>query len=272
MTTPTTPAPAAVPAPRTGADPHGPQPAILFDHACLSYGSKVVLDDVHGSVPRGRALALVGPNGAGKSTLIKSALGLVTVASGSVTVCGRRPAAARTHTAYVPQADTLDPEFPVTVGQVVLMGRYRAVGWLRRPRRHDRIIAAEALDLVGLADRARDRFGTLSGGQRQRVLLARAIAQRAAVLLLDEPFNGVDAVSRDALLGALRQLKASGTAVLVSTHDLAIAHAVCEQICLLNGRSFGFGPLESTLTARNLRACYGAQVLEVDGSTVVAGV
>ncbi|MEV7383574.1 metal ABC transporter ATP-binding protein [Streptomyces lydicus] len=272
MTTPTTPGSSAVPGPRVETDQHGPQPAILFDHACLGYGSKVVLDGVHGSVPRGRALALVGPNGAGKSTLIKSVLGLVTVASGSVTVCGRRPTAARTHTAYVPQADTLDPEFPVTVEQVVLMGRYRAVGWLRRPRRHDHIIASEALDLVGLANRARDRFGTLSGGQRQRVLLARAIAQRAAVLLLDEPFNGVDAVSRDALLGALRELKASGTAVLVSTHDLAIAHAVCEQVCLLNGRSFGFGPLASTLTARNLKACYGAQVLEVDGSTVVAGV
>ncbi|WP_148589604.1 metal ABC transporter ATP-binding protein [Streptomyces sp. WAC01526] len=261
----------AIPSPRTESNPRGPQPAIGFDHACLGYGSKVVLDDVHGSVPRGQAVALIGPNGAGKSTLIKAALGLVTVASGSVTVCGRRPTSARAHTAYVPQADTLDPEFPVTVGQVVLMGRYRAAGWLRRPRRHDRAIAAEALDLVGLGDRAGHRFGTLSGGQRQRVLLARAIAQQAAVLLLDEPFNGVDAVSRDTLLDALRELKAQGTAVLVSTHDLAIAQAVCEQACLLNGRQFGFGPVEQTLTPQCLRACYGAQVLEVDGSVLVAG-
>ncbi|MBA4864090.1 metal ABC transporter ATP-binding protein [Streptomyces sp. PSKA54] len=259
---------AVVPQPRTE---DGPPPAIVFDHATLAYGSATVLHDVHGTVPAGQATALVGPNGAGKSTLIKAALGLVTVASGSVTVRGQRPAAARSRTAYVPQADTLDPEFPVTVGQVVLMGRYRAAGWLRRPGKRDRAIAADALDLVGLADRARDRFGTLSGGQRQRVLLARAIAQQADVLLLDEPFNGVDAISRDALLGALRELLAGGAAVLVSTHDLSVAHALCRQVCLLNGRQYGFGPPERTLTADNLRCCYGAHVLEVDGSTIVAG-
>jgi manganese/iron transport system ATP-binding protein len=246
---------AVVPQPRTE---DSPPPAIVFDHATLAYGAATVLRDVHGTVPAGQATALIGPNGAGKSTLIKAALGLVTVASGSVTVGGQRPAAARSRTAYVPQADTLDPEFPVTVGQVVLMGRYRAAGWLRRPGKRDRTIAAEALDLVGLADRARDRFGTLSGGQRQRVLL-------------DEPFNGVDAVSRDALLGALRELLAGGAAVLVSTHDLAIAHALCRQVCLLNGRQYGFGPPDRTLTAANLRCCYGAHVLEVDGSTIVAG-
>ncbi|MFJ8207726.1 metal ABC transporter ATP-binding protein [Streptomyces sp. NPDC096033] len=261
---------ATLPAPRTEAAP-GPPPAIEFDHACLCYGSTTVLDDVHGAVLPGQAVALVGPNGAGKSTLIKSALGLVRVASGAVSVHGQRPADARSRIAYVPQADTLDPEFPVTAGQVVLMGRYRAVGWLRGPGRKDRRIAADALELVGLADRAADRFGTLSGGQRQRVLLARAIAQQADVLLLDEPFNGVDAVSRDALLGALRGVLAGGAAVLVSTHDLTIASALCEQVCLLNGRQFAFGPLEQTLTADNLRCCYGAHVLEVDGSAIVAG-
>ncbi|MFI8275586.1 metal ABC transporter ATP-binding protein [Streptomyces sp. NPDC085929] len=260
----------ALPSPRTEAGP-GPLPAIAFDHACLCYGSTTVLDDVHGTVLPGQALALVGPNGAGKSTLIKSALGLVRVGSGAVSVYGQRPAAARSRTAYVPQADTLDPEFPVTVGQVVLMGRYRAAGWLRRPGRRDRAIAADALELVGLADRAEDRFGTLSGGQRQRVLLARAIAQQADVLLLDEPFNGVDAVSRDALLGALRGLLSGGAAILVSTHDLTVAGDLCEQVCLLNGRQFAFGPLEQTLTADNLRCCYGSHAFEVDGSAIVAG-
>lgn len=261
---------ATIPAPRAAAAP-GPPPALAFDHACLAYGAVTALNGVHGTVLPGQAAALVGPNGAGKSTLIKSALGLVAVASGSVSVCGQRPAAARSRTAYVPQADTLDPEFPVTVGQVVLMGRYRAVGWLRRPGRRDRVIAADALDLVGLADRAGHRFGTLSGGQRQRVLLARAIAQQADVLLLDEPFNGVDAVSREALLTALRELLGAGAAVLVSTHDLDIAHALCEQVCLLNGRQFGFGPIEEILTASNLKCCYGGHALEVDGRTIVAG-
>ncbi|MDT0382577.1 ATP-binding cassette domain-containing protein [Streptomyces sp. DSM 42041] len=170
---------ATLPAPRRSA-----APALRFEYASLGYGPATVLRDVHGAVPTGQTLALIGPNGAGKTTLIKAALGLVSVISGSVTVCGKPPAAARRRTAYVPQADTLDAEFPVTVGQVVLMGRYRAAGWLRRPGRQDREIAAEALNVVGLTERARDRFGTLSGGQRQRVLLARAIAQRAELLLL----------------------------------------------------------------------------------------
>src|SRR5439155_4515346 len=124
--------------------------------------------------------------------------------------------------AYVPQADTLDADFPVSVAQVVLMGRYRKVGWLRRPGGSDRRIAAQALDAVGLAGRAGDRFGTLSGGQRQRALLARAITQQPRLLLLDEPFHGVDAVSQDALLEALAGLRARGAPVVVSTHDLPL--------------------------------------------------
>src|SRR5690606_18548963 len=122
--------------------------------------------------------------------------------------------------AYVPQAESLDPEFPVSVGQVVLMGRYRDVGWVRRPGRADRAIAAAALDRVGLSDRAGDRFGTLSGGQQQRVLIARAVAQQSRLLLLDEPFNGVDAVTQDLLLQVLGELRADGVTVVISTHDL----------------------------------------------------
>jgi len=188
----------------------------------VAYGHQPVLHDVHGTVAAGETVALIGPNGAGKSTLIKAVLGLVPVAEGSITVLGRSPATARRSVAYVPQADTLDADFPIAAGQVVLMGRYRHVGWFRRPGRADKAIAAEALDRVGLADRARARFGTLSGGQRQRVLLARAIAQQSRLMLLDEPFNGVDAASQDALLDALAMLKASGTAIVMSTHDSAL--------------------------------------------------
>jgi manganese/iron transport system ATP-binding protein len=264
-----TPADTASPRPGDRAAPL--RPGVVFEQAALAYGATPVLRDVHGTVPAGQALALVGPNGGGKSTLIKAALGLVPVVSGNVTVRGQRPAAARGHTSYVPQADAVDPEFPVTVGQVVLMGRYRDVGWLRRPGRRDRRIAADALELVGLAGRSRDRFGTLSGGQRQRVLLARAITQQAEVMLLDEPFNGVDTLSREALLDALKDLKAGATTILVSTHDLAIAHELCEQVCLLNGRQCGFGPLASTLTPAHLRACYGGRALEADGAVIVTG-
>ncbi|MEV8514201.1 ABC transporter ATP-binding protein [Dactylosporangium sp. NPDC051484] len=243
--------------------------ALHIDHAAIAYDAEPVLTGVTGRVHAGEVVALIGPNGAGKSTLIKAVLGLVPVVGGTVTVLGRTPAAARRDVAYVPQADILDPQFPVSVAQVVLMGRYREVGWLRRPGRDDRRIAAEALAQVGLAERARATFGTLSGGQRQRVLLARAIAQRPRLLLLDEPFNGVDLVSQDALLGALRGLKRQGTAVLISTHDLALAQHVSDHACLLNRRMFGFGPTGATLTPDLLRATYGNQALELHGDQIV---
>jgi manganese/iron transport system ATP-binding protein len=243
-------------------------PVLTFEHASLAYGRAAVVTDVHGEVRPGEAVALIGPNGAGKSTLLKAVLGLVAVVGGRIEVLGTAPAKARRQVAYVPQADTLDAEFPVTAGQVVLMGRYREVGWVRRPGAADRRIAAEALDAVGLAARARDRFGTLSGGQRQRVLLARAIAQRPRLLLLDEPFNGVDAVSQELLLAALTELRAGGAAVVVSTHDLTLAHLACDEVCLLNKHQVAFGPTDATLTPDLLRAAYGGQALVTDGVVV----
>jgi len=241
-------------------------PVLLhFDHASLAYGRARVVEDVHGSVHEAEAVALIGPNGAGKSTLLRSVLGLVEVVSGGIEVLGTTPARARREVAYVPQVDTLDAQFPVSVGQVVLMGRYRDVGWLRRPSARDRAIADEALAAVGLAE----RIGTLSGGQRQRVLLARAIAQQPRLLLLDEPFNGVDAVSQQALLAALRRLQDGGAAVVVSTHDLALAHLACDEVCLLNKHQVAFGPTEATLTPDLLRAAYGGQALELAGDSVI---
>ena len=243
--------------------------ALRIEDAAVAYDGEPVLQGVDGQVLAGETVALIGPNGAGKSTLIKAALGLVPVVSGAITVLGRAPAEARRDVAYVPQADTLDPQFPISVAQVVLMGRYRRTGWLRRPGRTDRHIAADALDQVGLADRARDRFGTLSGGQRQRVLLARAIAQQPRLLLLDEPFNGVDVISQDALLHAIGALKRHGAAVVVSTHDLALAHLACDSACLLNRHMYGFGPVEQVLTPALLRATYGSQALELRGDRVI---
>jgi manganese/iron transport system ATP-binding protein len=244
-------------------------PAVRFDHASVAYAREPVLSDVDGEVDPGEMVALIGPNGAGKSTLIKAVLGLVPVVAGRITVLGRTPARARRDVAYVPQADTLDADFPVSVGQVVLMGRYRAVGWLRRPGPADRRAAFDALRQVGLADLAGARFGLLSGGQRQRVLLARAIAQQPRLLLLDEPFNGVDGISQQALLDALAGLCAGGAAVMVSTHDLALAHLACDEVCLLNRHQFGFGPTRQMLTPERLRATYGGQVLELHGNRVV---
>ena len=242
--------------------------ALRFEHASLAYGRARVVEDVDGVVRAGEAVALIGPNGAGKSTLLKAVLGLVAVVGGRIEVLGRTPAGARRDVAYVPQADTLDAEFPVSAGQVVLMGRYREIGWVRRPGAADRRIAAAALDAVGLADRAGERFGVLSGGQRQRVLLARAIAQQPRLLLLDEPFNGVDAVSQEALLSALSALRAGGAAVVISTHDLALAHLTCDEVCLLNRHQVAFGPTAATLTPELLRAAYGGQALVTDSAVV----
>ncbi|MEV0134250.1 metal ABC transporter ATP-binding protein [Dactylosporangium sp. NPDC050688] len=244
-------------------------PALHLERATVGYDGTPVLHDVTGQVRAGETVALIGPNGAGKSTLIRAVLGLAPVTAGTITVLGGAPAGARREVAYVPQADTLDLQFPISVAQVMLMGRYRRTGWLRRPGRTDRRIAADALDLVGLAERARARFGTLSGGQRQRVLLARAIAQQPRLLLLDEPFNGVDAVSQDALLAAIGALTRQGAAAVISTHDLALAHLACDAACLINRHVYGFGPVGEVLTPALLRAAYGSQALELRGDRVI---
>jgi manganese/iron transport system ATP-binding protein len=247
------------------------EPALVLDSVATAYDRELVLEGVTGSVDAGGALALIGPNGAGKTTLIKAILGLVPLTSGRIVVLGTDPEDARPRVAYVPQAEALDPEFPISVLQVVLTGRYRMVGWLRRPTRADRSRALAALEEVGLADRARERFGVLSGGQRQRVLLARAVAQEARLLLLDEPFTGVDATTTEALLGVLGHLRADGVAVVMSTHDLSVAHLVCDEACLLNHHQVAFGPIGEALSADLLRATYGGSALLLeDGATLLA--
>jgi manganese/iron transport system ATP-binding protein len=244
-------------------------PALRLHDVAASYGRDPVLEGVTGRVERGDAIALIGPNGAGKSTLIKTILGLVPVVRGEVEVLGTSAEQARGRVAYVPQSDVLDPEFPVTALQVVLMGRYRRIGWLRRPRATDRDAARQALDEVGMLARAHDRFGRLSGGQRQRVLLARAIAQEAELLLLDEPFNGVDGTTAELLLRVLAALRAEGVAVVMATHDLSVAHLACGRACLLNRRQVAFGPIEQALTAESLRETYGSSVVTLAGGSTI---
>jgi manganese/iron transport system ATP-binding protein len=242
----------------------------VLDGVSAAYRRDPVLEGVTGSVAPGGALALIGPNGAGKTTLIRSILGLVPAVDGRIEVLGTTPVRARGRVAYVPQADTLDSEFPVSVVQVVMMGRYRRIGWLRRPAAVDREVAMGALAEVGLAERAGERFGLLSGGQRQRVLLARAVAQEARLLLLDEPFNGVDTTTTELLLDVLERLRADGVAVVLSTHDLAVAHLACGEACLLNRRQVAFGPIAEALTAELLRETYGrSAVVLAGGSTIL---
>jgi manganese/iron transport system ATP-binding protein len=241
----------------------------VLDDVTVRFGQFDALDGISATVAPGRSVALIGPNGAGKSTLLRAILGLVPLARGSIRVLGDEPASARRSVAYVPQSESLDPEFPVSVAQVVLMGRYREVGWLRRPGRADRDLAAVALERVGLTDRAGDRFGTLSGGQQQRVLIARAVAQQSRLLLLDEPFNGVDSVTQSLLLDVLGELRADGVAVVISTHDLTIAHLACDEACLLNRHQVAFGSVAETLTPALLQETYGARAMVLAGDAVV---
>jgi manganese/iron transport system ATP-binding protein len=246
------------------------QAVLRYAGVSAGYQGRPVLAHVDLELPPGRRLALIGPNGAGKSTLIKSMLGLVPILGGSAEVLGRPPEQARSDTGYVPQTGSLDAGFPVTAAQVVMMGRYRRIGWWRPAGGADRRAVRDALDRVGLAGRARHQFGRLSGGQRQRVLLARAIAAQPRLLLLDEPFNGVDAVSQEAILGVLRDLAAEGTALVVSTHDLTVARDLADVVCLLNGRQWAVGPPAQTLTADILRRAYGGHAFDLDdGRTVL---
>lgn len=243
-------------------------PVLSVTDASFAYGQRPALEHITFTVSPGQAVALIGPNGSGKSTVLKGVLGLIPRVAGSVDVLGSSLAPAGS-IGYVPQADEVDPQFPVTLQQVVMMGRYRSLGWLKLPGKRDREAVAKALDVVGLAHRATTRFGQLSGGQQQRGLLARALASGPRLLLLDEPFNGLDQKNRDALVATLERLKSDGVAVLVSTHDLELAHSACDGVLLLNGRQIGFGLRDTVLTLENVQEAFGDVGVEMDEHTLV---
>jgi manganese/zinc/iron transport system ATP- binding protein len=226
----------------------------------VSYRAAPVLWEVDCAFPAGHLSAIVGPNGAGKSTLLKAALGLVPADAGRVLIDGVEGRGALDRVAYVPQAESVDWDFPITVREVVEMGRYRSTGWFRRVGRADRAIAAECLERVGMAGFGKRQIGQLSGGQRQRVFLARALAQRAPVLVMDEPFAGIDARTQEDLLGLLGELRDAGGSVVVVHHDMAQVRAAFDWTLLLNVRALGCGPTADVLTPDAVRAAYGAAV------------
>jgi manganese/zinc/iron transport system ATP- binding protein len=226
----------------------------------VSYRAAPVLWEVDALFPAGKLSAIVGPNGAGKSTLLKAALGLVPSDSGRVVIDGVQGREALDRVAYVPQAESVDWDFPITVREVVEMGRYRSTGWFRRVRRADREIAADCLERVGMAAYGRRQIGQLSGGQRQRVFLARALAQRAPVLVMDEPFAGIDARTQSDLLGLLGGIRDDGGSVIVVHHDMAQVRAAFDWTLLLNVRALGCGPTAEVLTPDAVREAYGADV------------
>lgn len=210
-------------------------------------------------IPRGTVTALVGVNGAGKSTLFKAIMGFVPAAKGEIRILGLpvREALKRNLVAYVPQAEEVDWAFPVLVEDVVMMGRYGHMGFLRRPKAADRAAVDQALARVNMSDFRHRQIGELSGGQRKRVFLARSLAQDGQVILLDEPFTGVDVRTEDQIVALLRELRDEGRVMLVSTHNLGSVPEFCDRTVLVKGTVLAYGPTETTFTRANLEAAFG---------------
>lgn len=217
------------------------------------------LRDASFGIPTGTITALVGVNGAGKSTLFKAIMGFVPAAKGEISILGMpvREALKKNIVAYVPQAEEVDWSFPVLVEDVVMMGRYGHMNFMRTIRDEDRKAVTEALARVGMSDYRYRQIGELSGGQRKRVFLARALAQDGKVILLDEPFTGVDVQTEDAIIALLRDLRDEGRVMLVSTHNLGSVPEFCDRTILVKGTVLAHGPTEETFTQSNLEAAFG---------------
>jgi len=229
-------------------------PILKVDSLTVNYNGTPALEEVSFSVEAGERVAIVGPNGSGKSTLFKAMVGLLRPVAGSVESNGAK-------IGYVSQRSEVDWRFPVTVHDVVMMGRIAQIGWLRWQRPIDREVVRRCLDQVGMTAFAGRQIGELSGGQQQRVFIARALAQDASILLMDEPFGGVDVPSQEAILEILDGLRELGVTVLVSTHDLNLAVERFDRLALLNRRLIAYGPARGTITPASLAAAYGGQAL-----------
>ena len=229
-------------------------PILIIDKLSVGYNGHLALEDVSLSVEAGERVAIVGPNGAGKSTLFKAVVGLLRAQAGSVRAQGAE-------IGYVAQRSSVDWRFPVTVFDVVMMGRIAKMGWLRWQRARDRQIVRQCLEQVGMLGLANRQIAELSGGQQQRTFIARALAQEATVLLMDEPFAGVDTPSQEAILEILDRLREQRVTVLVSTHDLNLAVERFERLALLNRRLIAYGPPRSVITPEILAQAYGGQAV-----------
>jgi len=208
---------------------------LTVSEVAVELGGREVLNDVSLSICAGEQVGLIGPNGAGKTTLLRSLLGLLPITAGSISIGGRTPLEARGSIGYVPQRHEFVWDYPVQVRTAVMTGRTHRIGWLRRPCQVDRDAVQEALERVDLTDLANRPIGELSGGQRQRVLVARALALKPSLLLLDEPFTGLDVPTQEILTRLFKDLTAEETAILMTTHDLPAAADTCHRLCLLNG-------------------------------------
>lgn len=237
-----------------------PKPVIEVKNLTVSYGPKPALLDVTMSINQGLLVGVIGPNGAGKSTFIKAILGFVKKDIGEVYIQGKSAEAAKGLVAYVPQRGSVDWDFPITVEQVAMMGCYGRVPWYRNPGKKEKEIVSEALEMVRMSEFRHRQIGQLSGGQQQRVFMARALAQGSEILLLDEPFAGVDAATERAILDVLSRAKEGGRTLVVVHHDLTTAAEYFDQLALIKQRLYAYGAPEYVLQEELLTEVYGGRL------------
>lgn len=236
-------------------------PALVVENLSAGYvGQQHAIANINFSVERGERIAVIGPNGAGKSTLFKVLTGLIPHTTGEISLHGEDCHVSHTMIGYVPQYDNTDWDFPATVQDVVMMGRIRKIGWFRFPRRRDWTATEAALQQVGMADLAKRQIGQLSGGQRRRVFIARALVQETDVLLLDEPFGGVDVAAEHEIMEALNRLQQANITVILSTHDLNMASTQADQLLILNQKVIAFGKANEVLSPDVLNEVYGGRI------------
>ena len=246
------------------------EPARLdFQAVSLAYQGKLVVERLSFQVAHGERIALVGPNGAGKSTVFKALAGLLPIQEGQILIHGRPLGLHQDCVAYIPQREEVDWRFPVTVEDVVTMGRFGRVGWLRPPTRMDREIVRGCMDQMGITNLSNRPISELSGGQQQRVFLARALAQEPHILLMDEPFNGIDVSTQEILFELLEGLRKQHVTVIVSTHDLTMAAQRFDRILLIKRHLIAYGTAGEVFSPAAIREAFGGQVLYLDGAVVI---
>ena len=231
---------------------------LVVDDVSVNLGGAEVLRGVSFCVDEAALIGVVGPNGAGKSTLFNTIIGLTAAQSGQVSIFGESPRSVRGRIAYVPQREQINWRFPVTALEVVALGRNRRIGWLKRPSRRDRDIVRSSLERVGMWDRRDALISELSGGQRQRVFVARALAQEADMLLLDEAFSGVDVASQEGLVAVLLSLRDEGKTILMATHELTSLARRCDKLLCINCHVCAYCAPEEAFTPTVLEELYGA--------------
>jgi manganese/zinc/iron transport system ATP- binding protein len=243
------------------------KPALKIHQLSVNYEKTPVLWDISLEIPQGKLVAIVGPNGAGKSTLLRTALGLIKPVAGAVSFFGEPFKKVRSRIAYVPQRESVDWDFPLTVFDLVLMGRYGKKGIFSRPSRKDRHDVASYLSMVGLDPFASRQISQLSGGQQQRAFLARALIQEADLYLMDEPFTGIDSASSKTIISILQNLRDQGKTLFVVHHDLESVSEIFDWVILINMRLVGCGATQEVFTPEMIRKTYGKESLLLDEAT-----